>query len=469
MNFRLIRFVIKTRFTTPMLVFYIFLIILLLYDSYLSYTSNLVLRANSIYLDGIISLVIFIISISGSVMLKKSDVDFLFQLPVKRSDLGIALLFSSLLSFSITPIFLGFLVLTVMSGYSIFIGILDIFLQVFLAVEIGFLIRNFNFRKRAIISAILAIWFLLPGLSYFDLAPTITYSGYPFVGTIVLIALLVPISYLAISRAGNATYLFSSSFVEKMGEVSHGISFYGLSPKSAVRKRYFMISGSSGVMRVGAAARSYTSRGGIRSFFIVSVVIAILYGILIYFIPKSMYLFVVPYVVLYGVFIIPTARSYGSVSSERVWLAFMSMPPHIYLRNASLARSFSQLLLSVPFFAANILLFIILKANIFLAASSYFVLISPAISIISFFMSAYINPMQIIDIGEISYSYRNSLSSLLTMLILLAISAPAIIGLFTPIFSVYYVVGIWIPSAIILYLPRTGSAIMKRMVERNFV
>ncbi len=469
MNLKLVKFVVKTRFTTGVLVFYLLIAVFLLF--YLFVSSGVARPVPTFYKEMIYFLSFFSVFayLSSGFMIKKSDTDFLFEIPLKKNDIALSFYLASALTSTFSMLFLGFFLPVVEYKYYVFVGLADLAMVSLIALDLGLLLKKYRTVYRILVLALIILWYSLPAFTGIYISPTGSFTGHLLVGTIIDLALFVPLTLINIKNIGNMPLTYASYFKSLNADVKNNKSFSGYSPIRVIYELNLKIAGSTGMIRYGSNTRAYSSRTGTSRIVGIFSLIAVVYGIVIYLIPRSLYIFVIPYYAIYAVFIFPMTRSYGVISSERLWLAFMSLPAETYMLHMSLSKALSIMLTLVPLFVANMVLYFVTGNFYLLILALYTLLVAPAMSIISIYISGVINVHQIIDLNDIPSGYRSSGVGFLGSIILIAFFGVGVAFIYLGDLFVFLIAAMWIISLTFVLSKSINRSLLKRLVNKNFV
>src|SRR6266567_3640887 len=315
---KLVKFVLLTRFSKPLLALVTF---------FLAY--DVVIRAfttgNSPEFSGgfsyyAVGASIFFIAVSllfGGLFVLKSDRDYLLTLPLKRRELSLSLFTAQFVGSGITILFLfGFYLAGAGTLQTTIVLGADLAILAAVVTALGVVSNILSTRVRAGLAAILGVWCLSSILGN-PFTPVSPFTGDLLYGSITLFgfaAVIVPVALreLAYLELGSMRSLLRAT----SSEYKKTMSFAGKSP---VRAIYPFLTGLS-------PFADLLSRP-------VVIVLPILMGI-----------------------ITLVLMSQGTFSNERGWLAFTAMDPAVYLRHLLLSRAVSTLAITGPFAVANIVL-----------------------------------------------------------------------------------------------------------------
>jgi len=416
MLYRLLKFVIISRFSKQLLIVFG---VLLVYALFLSSASSSSSSTVYHYYGPVLLTVFFVLPIaSGGIAVLKSDRDFLFTLPLKRSDLAFSLFVVQFLSFGLFIIYgfaYSFSYLKPVFPFAVidFIGIM------LTVTALGPLTYSLKSSWRTLLALVFAIWSLSAFLK-FPFSPSSIYVGYPLYAattSIVLAVITVPLAFRSLSRVDldmmKAFTRYSSREVKRVRR------FSGMTPLMAIFAENFFVVEVSGRMNAMGAGGSYRSgRFRLSRGILVTAVLAVAY----YFIftikvtPKSAevaLLVISIYSLIFVMFL-----SMGVLGNERLWLGFMSRSPTDYLRDLMLAKSLSFVALFLPLALSNFLLALKGDEMAFTFGLTLLV-IMPSLLVMVVYASAFLNPLQIKE--ELLMPGQFNLRQLATMIPILPV------------------------------------------------
>jgi hypothetical protein len=364
---KLIKFVLLTRFSRPLLGLVAFFLI---YD--------LVIRdvtiGNAPEFSGGFSYYavgssIFFIVMSlffGGLFVLKSDRDYLLTLPLSRRDLSLALFIAQFIGSGITILFLyGFYVAGAGDLATTVLLVANLVLLACVVTSLGVISNILETWKRAVIGVVLGLWC---ASSIFGVAftPVSTFTGDLVSGSIVLFVLTVVVMPIAMRELAYLELGSMRSLLRATSsEYKKNVSFSGKGPVRAIYTYHLSFLEFMGRMNIGGSTSYRTARIKTRTVLAVCTAAAGIYLFLVGFLPAgfspidiassdlSPIVFIVP--VLMGVITL-VLMSQGTFSNERGWLAFTAMDPATYLRHLLLSRVISALAIIGPFGIADIVL-----------------------------------------------------------------------------------------------------------------
>ncbi len=318
---RLVKFVLLTRFSKPLLALVTFFLV---YD--------IVIRAittgNSPEFSGgfsyyAVGASIFFIAVSllfGGLFVLKSDRDYLLTLPLKRRELSFALFTAQFVGSGITILFL-----------------------------FGFYLAGAGTLRVWCLSSILGNPF----------TPVSPFTGDLLYGSITLFGFavaIVPVALreLAYLELGSMRSLLRAT----SSEYKKTMSFAGKSPVRAIYSYHLSFLELVGRVNLAGSTSYRAARVRTSTVLVISSALAAIYLFLTGLSPFADLLsrpFVIVLPILMGIITL-VLMSQGTFSNERGWLAFTAMDPALYLRHLLLSRAVSTLAITGPFAVANIVL-----------------------------------------------------------------------------------------------------------------
>lgn len=429
---------VRTRFT------WYYLLILGMIAAYSLYAipyqlSTQIYSFGTLYFTGMVGIYSIVSAYMGGITVSKSDQEFLLVSPIPRRDLisGFLLiqaLGAGLLLIAVSIFALSYLDYTWLEFLfaALNLAVLDVFLM-----TVG--IASFQFSKgvRVLISAGIAAWQLSFFLN-FPLAPQNFMTGGPYLPLL----LSTPIAGITLfgairSLSREDLPLRVATPKESKTVYKSSVSYLNYSPRTAVFMNGLTnLSYSTNSLQAGGI-RTRTTKISIRTYYIIIVVIAIIYGSLAYFlIPFGIQDVGFNLVVLFGALYAGVLPQFmfnsGVITYERAWLSFTSMEPWRYISIIIGSKVSQSMLTSIPFIAVSIVGYMLGVLNT-IESILVFLILDPLLIglylIINFSVSSY----QITDEGFISARMGASQFVpalplvLFTMVVMIAILLPILI------------------------------------------
>jgi hypothetical protein len=395
MSYKLLKFIILSRFSKQLLAL---MLVLMVYALFISFETGSTTSTSIYYYYGPAFVAFFLILpiLSGGIAVMKSDRDFLFTLPIKRSDLAFSLFVVQLLSFGLIMIYV--LAYSFSSLKPVFVyALIDFAALILVITSLGPITYSLKIQWRILLAIVLAIWPLSVFVG-FPFSPAAIYSGHPLyadITSIILAVITVPLAFRSLSRVDldmMKTFTRYSS-----GQVRHVRRFSGMSPNRAIFAENFFVVEISGRMNSMGGGGSYRS-GRFRLWkgvLVTAVLAAVYYYMFTYRLTMSLHtqemavLIISIYSIIFVMF-----TTMGILGNERLWLGFMTRNPTRYLRDILVAKSLSMATLLSPLAVANFL--IAYHGNEQALNFGLLLLVAiPSLIIIVVFMSAFLYPFQI--------------------------------------------------------------------------
>ena len=353
---KLLKFVILTRFSKPLLAIIAFFLV---YDTAIGVLtggkSQVASGALSYYAVGTSIFFLTMSLLFGGLFVIKSDRDYLLTLPLSKRDLSFSLFVAQFVGYGLTMLFLyGFYVAGAGDFPTTIVLAVNLVVLACVVTSLGVISNILETWKRVSLATGLGLWCFSSVLG-FSLTPVSSFQGSLVYGTIALFVLAVVVMPVALRELANLelgsirTLMRTTSF-----EYKRNVSFAGKSPIRAVYSYHLSFLELVGRMNIGGSTSYRATRIKTRTVLLVSIPASVVYLILTRVLPRSGPLvFILP--VFMGVVIL-VLMSQGTFSNERAWLAFAAMDPATYLRHLLLSRVLSTLAIIAPFGMADIIL-----------------------------------------------------------------------------------------------------------------
>jgi len=355
----LIKFKIRTTFRKTI----IFAVILILLLQYSQPHSN-VPQSEVYEYDYIISVVgvVFIIfyfllySWSTSLNIQKSDVDFLYMLPLDDKEIFVAQTISSLLLSLVPMIIIVYLLFPVLSFLSILVVLM-------LSVVNAF--SYFAFKKhRKVASAIITVW-MLSSILKFPFTPLSMLFGYVY-GYFILAGLDVIVLFLGIRNAKVEDFVVEfykrQNLLTKGERPTTSITLYSSSPFVAMFKRNLNFLEYGGRVTVGGIPQQISGRTKLYKVLIVTYPMAVIFYVVFsllsrdtHFAKDNLY-FTEDYIVGFMVYFFVFMYSLSAFINEPLWLDLSVMTPLEYARKYLLTKTLSLYVIFLPLLISLFLL-----------------------------------------------------------------------------------------------------------------
>lgn len=392
---KLLKFVVRTRFSRPLL---ILIAVMVVYFTVISATippqaESLIL---GYYGTGIVAFFLAMALATGGVMIFKSDRDYLFTLPLSTRDLSIAIFFSQFIAFGISILFMfGYLYQSVSSP----LLLVDLVSLALTFTSLGVIAPSMTTRMRILLSVVLALWTLL-GLTKFPLSPGSAFNGNLYGGTATLLALAGVTTALAFRGLSRIELDMVRSLVRTTtSDIKSPDSYVGKSPIGAIYSMNLSNMSLAGRMNMAGAARYVSRRVKTRWVALASTIAAAAFFIFALSVGPAPSVtgtdtFPATILVPVGLAFLGFFFSQSAITNERIWLSLTSLPASTYFKHLISSRVISLMVILIPFAVADTVLSL-LGYGVTLAALAVILLVIPGAFVLEICWAAYIAPIQV--------------------------------------------------------------------------
>lgn len=306
-------------------------------------------------------------TLSGGIVVMKSDRDYLFTLPLDKRSLALSLYITQFIATGIV-ILLGFgfffasYMYVVAGAYDRLLLVLDMVGLALAISSLGVISNVLSTYWRILTALLLAVWALSAILGV-PFTPASFFTGNILSGSAAMLSMTVIFTGVALSELSHVELGTMRSLIRvTSAEVKNIRSFAGMSPARAIFSQNFLVFQFAASLNMGGASRYQSGNVRISRVLPVTVALALIYGYLALNAPVLMppggpvlgnsVATVLPTFVLFIVFF----SSQGGMANERAWLALTAMEPALYFRYLLIAKVLSFVVAISPFAAVNIAL-----------------------------------------------------------------------------------------------------------------
>ena len=396
---RLVKFVVLTRFSKPLLGVVAFF---LAYDVVIR---TLTTGNESNFSGGFsyyaVGASIFFIAVSlllGGLFVLKSDRDYLLTLPLRRRDLSLALFVAQFIGSGITILFLfGFYLAGAGSLETTIVLVFDLVLLASAVTAFGVISNVLAAWKRVLLAIAMGLW-CSASLLGVPFTPVSAFTGDFLYGSLALFGVtvvVVPVAFreLAYIELGSIRSMLRAT----SAEYKRTLSFSGKSPLRAIYSYHLSFLELVGRVNLAGSTSYRAARVRTSTVLAISTVAAAVFLYIAGISPLSEttravrgLTFVIP--IFMGVLTL-VLMSQGTFSNERGWLAFTAMDPAKYLRHLVLSKIASAMAIIGPF--ATALMTLALLGDSTAINSSIVLLVTiPAASILATYLVARMGAVQ---------------------------------------------------------------------------
>jgi hypothetical protein len=465
----LLKFVVRTRFSRPLL---ILMVVMLVYFTAISQLippqqASIIL---SYYGTGIIALFLAMALATGGVMVFKSDRDYLFTLPLSTRDLSIAIFFSQFIAFGISILFIfGYLYPSVGSP----LLVIDLVALAMTFTSLGVIAPALNTGVRVALSVVLALWTLL-GLVNFPLSPGAPFNGNVYSGTATLVALAAVTTALAFRGLSRIELDMMRNLVRTTAtDYKSQNTYAGKSPIGAIYSMNLSNMSLAGRMNMAGASRYVSRRIRTRWVALASTAAA---GAFLAFglyqgsanmtnavangnAPSILVAVILSFVAFFF--------SQSAITNERLWLSLTSLPAPSYFKHLVSSKVVSLMVVLVPFAVADVLLQLLGDPDV-MGSLMMILLVIPGAFVLEICWAAYIAPIQIKG-EDMTMPAQFSLRQMATALPMGAVIIAAAISTLLPLFAAAAGVVLCALAALLTLNGRFWSKVVTKLTENGFV
>ena len=465
----LLKFVVRTRFSRP---FLIFLTILLVY--YIGISQTISPRSEGLILGyygtAIVALFLAMSLAAGGVMILKSDRDYLFTLPLSARDLSVSIFLSQFMAFGITILLMfGYLYQSLDSP----LFLVDLVALALTFTSLGVVAPTIATKVRIPLSAGLALWTLLAFVG-FPFSPGSAFYGTLYDGTATLVALAAVTTAAAFRGLARIELDMMKSLVRSTStEVKSPISYAGKTPIGAIYSMNLSSISLAGRMNMAGASRYVSRRVKTRWVIAAASILAVAYYAFMIrlglpqpistdsnLLPASI---LVPIVLSFFAFFL----SQSAITNERVWLSLTSLPPATYFRHLVISRVASLFLMLAPFIIVDAVLYASGYGET-LGALAVTASVIPGSFVLEILWAAYIAPIQVKG-DDLTMPAQFSLRQMSTAIPMVAVLVLVSVAVLFPFIAL--IGGIVLIAAAAALTTSAGfwSRVVTRLTENGFV
>jgi hypothetical protein len=466
---KLLKFVIRTRFSRPLLILLVIMVV------YFTAVSQLIppQQASIIlgyYGTGIIALFLAMALATGGVMVFKSDRDYLFTLPLSTRDLSIAIFFSQFIAFGISILFIfGYLYPSVGSP----LLLVDLVALALTFTSLGVIAPSLNTGVRIALSVALALWTLL-GLLDFPFSPGAPFNGNIYSGTATLVGLAAVTVTLAFRGLSRIELDMMRSLVKTTStDYKSQNSYAGKSPIGAIYSMNLSNMSLAGRMNMAGASRYVSRRIKTRWVALASTAAAgafLAFGL--YEGPANLTNGVVngnAATVLVAVMLSFVAFffSQSAITNERLWLSLTSLPAPSYFKHLITSKVASLLVVLVPFAVADVLLQLLGDPDL-VGSIMMILLVIPGAFVLEICWAAYIAPIQVKG-EDMTMPAQFSIRQMATALPMGGVIIAATLSTLLPLFAAVAGLVMCAIAALLTLSGRFWNVVVTKLTENGFV
>lgn len=463
---KLLKFLFFTRFTKPLIIG------MILFLAYATWMGIYLPAQNPYWKYYVIGILVFFLILMipwGGVAIMKSDMDYLFNLPFKRSELAVSLYVTQFFATGISFLFsLGY-VLPYLGGSltekAIIAG--DIALIALFITALSIIAYRLSMKTKLTLLVAMVVWTLLP-LVGFQYSYSAIFTGNILIGSIFILAINIPSNYFALKELGSIELGFTKVSSRSASLEYKNQKRYGkYSPIRSIYTYYLSQLNISARINLGGTTGVTSSRVRLAYLFLPMLAISIVYAALALMFETGEELNIV---ILLGTAyistILPILFSQGVLTYERAWLAFTSIPAPIYWRHVILSKYIQIVIMISPFAIVGIYLHFNGVAGA-INTLPLLLILAPSASIIFMFIQARLTMEQIKEPGTLpsQFSLRQVIVFIPIVVIFIAVLLSLIVMILSIIISIAYLA----VTLILVFNKRTWTKLVYKLTENGYV
>jgi hypothetical protein len=466
---RLLRFVLRTRFSRP------FLILVAIMVTYALLISTTIPPSGTstilgYYASGIIAMFLAMALATGGVMVMKSDRDYLFTLPLSPRDLSLSIFFAQFIAFGTTVLFM-------------FIYLAEAFTSPFLVVDMVALALTFTSlgviapliqtRIRIVLSVALALWTLL-SFANFPFTPGSAFNGNLYGGTATLLVLTAVTVSFAFRSLGRIELDMMKSLVRTTSQdIKSPNSYVGKSPLGAIYSMNLSNMSLAGRMNMAGTSRYVSRRVKTRWVALASAVVAVAFFVFALSLGPANMTNDTPngdvanVILAIGLSFIGFFFSQSAITNERLWLSLTSLPPATYFKHLISSKVVSLLVVLAPFAVVDAALQVLGDPEA-LGALMMILLVIPGAFVLEICWAAYIAPIQVKG-DDMMMPAQFNLRQMAVGLPMGGVVLVAVIGVLFAPFAAAAGLALCLVSALLTLSKGFWSRVVTKLTENGFI
>ncbi len=471
MLLKLLKFVLRTRFSRPFLIFIAIVVAYSLAVSRASFPSSVNLIF-SYYVVAIIAFFMATALATGGIMVFKSDRDYLFTLPLSTRDLSISIFFSQFIAYGATVLFM---VVYITQGFTSPLLVVDLVALALVFTSLGVIAPSLPTRTRLILSAGLGLWTLL-SLANVPFTPGSAFTGDVFTGTVALLALAAVTVVAAFRGLSRIELDMMKSLVRSTSsEIKSPQSYADKSPIGAVYSMNLSNMSLAGRMNMAGTSRYVSRRIRTRWVATATSAAATAYFVLALSLGNtiarnsSSLVATTPAEIIAAIILSLFAYflSQSAITNERLWLSLTSLPAGTYFRHLVGSRVLALLLILTPFAVADVALLLLGHMGA-IGALAIVVAVIPGSYVLEVCWAAYVAPIQVKG-DDMVMPAQFSLRQFATAIPLIAVFILVSVASVLPIVAVVGGLLLCAFAALLTLSGRFWSRVVTRLTESGFV
>ena len=465
---KLLKFILRTRFSRPFLIFLGVIVLYAIIATSLTTPSEVTTILS--YEGTAVVAFFFAMSLAtGGVMVMKSDRDYLFTLPLGTRDLSISIFFSQFIAYGASILFI---LIYLAPGFSSPLLAVDVLALALTVTSLGIIATSLQTRVRLFLSVAVACWTLL-ALENIPFTPASAFNGNLYAGTATLLLLTAVTTAAAVRGLSRIELDMMRNLIRTSStDVRAPTSFAGKSPTGAIYSMNITNISVAGRLNMAGTSRYVSRRVKTKWVLAASSVAAAAYfafALYVGAIQAASGTDVFPGAIVVAVVLSLLAFffSQSAITNERIWLSLTSLPPVTYFRHLIMSKLLSLMIILAPFAVADAIL-AALGYPMELAGMIVVLMVIPATFVLQICFSAYMAPIQVKG-DDMMMPAQFNLRQMATGLLLVPAILLATLSALFPLVAAVGGLVLCIPAALLIFSAGFWSRVVTRLTENGFV
>jgi hypothetical protein len=469
---KLVKFILVTRFSKPLLAFMaLMLAYYLLIGHFVAMSSSPFTSEIQYYGTGFTAFLFALMTLGGGVVVMKSDRDYLFTLPLDKRELALSLYIAQFVASGIMVFLMfGFFssIIVLAGGASYFLLPVDLIAFALSVTSLSVISNVLETKWRLLVGAFLVLW-ALSALVGFAFSPASIFTGNEIYGSAAMLALTFAVTVVALRELSNVELGTMRSLIRATSSETKNIrTFDGMSPVRAIFSLNFYTFEFSGRVNMGTTSTYQSGSVRMSRLMPAAFVLALVYGYVALTLSPAgpmgnLVVETFPLIVIFIAFL----SSQGGMANERAWLALTSMEPSLYFRYVSMAKAFSLAAIVSPFAIVNVVLALLGVEGAFAPVIPLLITI-PCSTVLFLYWSSMVYPIQIKEEAPMMPSQFNlrQMTTVIPFLIFIAVVEASSIFFLAAVAMAAVSLGL---TLYLLYNRNVWDRLVEKLVENGFV
>jgi hypothetical protein len=469
---KLIKFILLTRFSKPLLAFMALMLAYYLFIGHFAAMNSSPFTSEiQYYGTGFTAFLFALMTLGGGVVVMKSDRDYLFTLPLDKMELAFGLFIAQFVASGIMVFLVfGFFssIIVMAGGVSYLLLPIDLIALALSVTSLSVVSNVLQTKWRLLVGALLVLW-TLSALLGFAFSPASIFTGSVIYGSTAMLALTFAVTAAALRELSNVELGTMRSLIRATSSEAKNIrTFTGMSPVRAIFSLNFYTFEFSGRVNMGGTSRYQSSNARISRVMLVAFALALLYGYVALTLSPTgamgnVAVANLPIIVMSFALL----GSQGGIANERAWLALTSVEPSLYFRYVSMAKALSLVAMISPFAIVNVVLALLGVEGAFVPVIPLLITI-PCSTVLLLYWSSRVYPIQIKEEAPMMPSQFNLRQMTIVVPFIIFIAAVEASAIFFPaaVVTAAFSLGL---TLYLLYNHSAWDRLVEKLIENGFV